>query len=170
MKEAQDGSSSSYETLLTEVYMFLQSYITRKISNSSQVEDVIQEVLMALHHSRHTYDCKKSFMSWFLAITHYKISDYLRVQFKHQISELDENIVDSAADALSLLIENQSLRAVQLALSELEQKPREVVNLLKLEGFKISEVAKKLNLSEANVKVIAHRAYQQLEVKLRGKV
>lgn len=170
MKEAQEGSSSSYETLLTEVYMFLQSYIGRKISNSSQVDDVIQEVLMAVHNSRHTYDCKKSFMSWFLAITHYKISDSLRLQFKHQISELDENIVDSATDALSLLIENQTFSAVQLVLSELEQKPRDVVNLLKLEGLKVSEVAEKMNLSEANVKVIAHRAYQQLELKLRGKV
>ncbi len=170
MSEAQEGNSTSYETLLAEVYMFLESYLNSKVYNKSQIDDVIQEVILAIHNSRHTYDCSKSFMSWLLAIAHYKVSDHLRYQFKQKTQELEDSIIDANSDALTALIENQHSQLLHQAIDELEQKPRQVIKLLKFEGFKISEVASKLNLSESNVKVIAHRANQMLEFKLRSKL
>lgn len=170
MKEAQGGNSTSYETLLSEVYMFLESYLNSKVYNKSQVDDVIQEIILAMHNSRHTFDCSKSFMSWLLAIAHYKVSDHLRFQFKQKTQELEDSILDDSSDALSALIENQNIQLLHQAIDELDQKPRQIIKLLKIEGFKISEVASKLNLSESNVKVIAHRAYQGLELKLRSKL
>lgn len=170
MKEAQEGNSTSYETLLSEVYMFLESYLNSKVYNKSQIDDVIQEVLLAVHNARHTFDCSKSFMSWLLAIAHYKVSDHLRYQFKQKTQELEDSIIDGNSDALTALIENQSIQLLHSAIEELDQKPRQVIQLLKIEGIKISEVAHKLNLSESNVKVIAHRAYQRLQTKLRSKL
>ena len=170
MKEAQAGNESSYQTLLTEVYMFLESYLNSKIFNKSQIDDVIQETLMAVHNSRATYDNSKSFMSWLLAITHYKVSDQLRVQFKQKTQELEDTHIDSNADTLNKLIEHENFQLLNQALSELEEKPKQIVTLLKLEGLKISEVADRLKLTESNVKVIAHRAYQSLELKLRSKL
>lgn len=170
MKEAQEGNSTSYETLLAEVYMFLESYLNSKVYNKSQIDDVIQEVILAIHNSRHTFDSSKSFMSWLLAIAHYKVSDHLRYQFKQKTQELEDSIIDANSDALTALIENQNIQLLHQAIDELDKKPRQIIKLLKVEGFKISEVANKLNLSESNVKIIAHRAYQGLEVKLRGKL
>lgn len=170
MKEAQEGNSTSYETLLAEVYMFLESYLNSKVYNKSQIDDVIQEVILAIHNSRHTFDCSKSFMSWLLAIAHYKVSDHLRYQFKQKTQELEDSIIDANSDALTALIENQSIQLLHQAIDELDQKPRQIIKLLKIEGFKISEVANKLNLSESNVKIIAHRAYLGLELKLRSKL
>lgn len=170
MKEAQDGNETSYHTLLSEVYMFLESYLNSKVYNKSQVDDVLQEVLLAVHNSRHTFDASKSFMSWLLAIAHYKIADSLRLQFKQKNQELEDSIVDTKSDVLNSLIDNQSLHILHQAISELDEKPKKVITLLKLEGLKISEVAVKLNLSESNVKIIAHRACQGLEIKLRSKL
>lgn len=170
MKEAQGGNSTSYETLLSEVYMFLESYLNSKIYNKSQIDDVVQEIILAVHKSRHTFDSTKSFMSWLLAITHYKISDHFRIQFKEKIQKLEESLVDTNSDILNSLVEHQKFHSLYQALNELDQKPREIVKLLKIEGLKISEVANKMKLSESNIKVIAHRAYQSLEIKLRGKL
>ena len=170
MKEAQEGSSTSYDTLLSEVYMFLESYLNSKVYNKSQIDDVIQEILLAIHNSRHTFDNSKSFMSWMLAIAHYKVSDHLCFQFKQKTQELEESLLDMSTDALSALIENQNTQLLYQAIDELDQKPRQIIKLLKIEGMKVSEVATELNLSESNVKVIAHRAYQGLEIKLRSKL
>jgi RNA polymerase sigma-70 factor (ECF subfamily) len=170
MKEAQGGNETSYQTLLSEVYMFLESYLNSKVYNKSQVDDVLQEILLAVHNSRHTFDTSKSFMSWLLAISHYKITDHLRLQFKQKAQELEDSIVDTNPDALNALIDNQSFHILHQAINELDEKPKKIITLLKLEGLKISEVAIKLNLSESNVKVIAHRAYQGLEIKLRSKL
>lgn len=170
MKEAQQGNETSYQTLLSEVYMFLESYLNSKVYNKSQVDNVLQEIILAVHNSRHTFDTSKSFMSWLLAITHYKISDHLRIQFKQKTQELEDSIVDTNPQALNALIDNQSLHILHQAINELDEKPKKIITLLKLEGLKISEVAVKLNLSESNVKIIAHRAYQGLEIKLRSKL
>lgn len=170
MKEAQAGNSTSYETLLIEVNLILQSYLNSKIFNKSQVDDVIQETLMAVHKSRHTYDSNKSFMSWLLAIAHYKISDHLRSQFKYATQELDDTFMDPKTDALNSLIENQSYQIINQALDELDHRPKEIVKLLKVEGLKVTEVAARMQLSESNIKVIAHRAYQILEIKLRSRL
>jgi RNA polymerase sigma-70 factor (ECF subfamily) len=150
--------------------MFLESYLNSRVYNQSQIDDVIQEIILAVHNSRATFDTSKSFMSWLLAIAHYKISDHLRVQFKQKTQELEDSLIDNNSDTLNKLIEHQSLHLLNQAINELDDKPKQIVTLLKIEGLKISEVAAKLNLSESNVKVIAHRAYQGLEVKLRSKL
>ena len=170
MLEAQGGNSTSYETLLSEVYVFLESYLNSKVYNKSQIDDVIQEIILAIHNSRHTFDSSKSFMSWLLAIAHYKVSDHLRFEFKQKTQELEDSILDASSDALTTLIESQNAQLLHQAINELDQKPREIIKLLKIDGCKISEVSLQLNLSESNVKVIAHRAYQSLELKLRGKL
>lgn len=170
MREAQEGNSTSYETLLSEVYMFLESYLNSKVYNKSQIDDVIQEIILAIHNSRHTFDGTKSFMSWLLAIAHYKVSDHLRYQFKQKTQELEESLIDPNSDTLTALIENENIQLLHQAIDELDHKPRQIVKLLKIEGFKISEVADQLNISESNVKVIAHRAYLTLETSLRSKL
>ena len=54
------------------------------------------------------------------------------------------------------------------ALDALPPRQREVVRLLKLEERPVREVAGRLGLSEANVKVTAHRAYRVLRERLDG--
>ena len=150
--------------------MFLNAYLKSRIYNNSHIDDVVQEVLLAVHKSRHTFDPTKSFTSWLLAITHYKLSDHLRQQFKTPTQNVDDQIIDEKSDALTSLIENEKMQFLEKAINELEPRSKEVISLLKVSGLKVSEVAIKMNLTESNVKIIAHRAYEKLEAKLRSKL
>ncbi len=162
MSEAQAGNSESYQTLLSEVCMFLQIYLKKKIFNSSHIDDIIQEILLAIHKSRHTYDPQKSFNSWLLAIAHYKMTDYFRSHLKIKNNEIDETIADTSKNSLEILIDQEYYKQLETELNQLDPRSREVITLLKIKGLKISEVASRLKLSESNVKVIAHRAYEKL--------
>src|ERR1041385_1922411 len=51
---------------------------------------------------------------------------------------------------------------VQRALALLSQKQREIIQLLKLEGWSVAEIAAKTGLSQGAVKVTAHRGYQKI--------
>ena len=53
-------------------------------------------------------------------------------------------------------------------LAILPENQRRVVELLKLNGLSIRETAKKLDMSEAAVKVTAHRAYLKLRKSLES--
>lgn len=76
--QSQDGGREAYALLLKNLNLFLKNYLRRRLFNQSEIDEVIQETLMAVHRSLHTYDKEKAFMAWLLAITEYKIVDYIR--------------------------------------------------------------------------------------------
>ena len=53
---------------------------------SADVEDVVQDVLMTVHAVRHTYDPKRPFGPWLVAIAHGRIIDQLRRQTRRKVS------------------------------------------------------------------------------------
>lgn len=160
MNKAQNGDEASYAELLQGLSSFLKNYLRKRIFVQNEIEEVVQEILMAVHKSLHTYDVEKSFMGWFLAIAEYKIVDYIRSIKKHS-KNLD---LDAISDFLALTNSNLDLKIdIEKAMDSLNVKEKNVLVLLKIEGQSINEVAKQMNLSEANVKVIAHRAYLNIK-------
>lgn len=163
MKKSQNGDGSSYTELLNSLNLFLKNYLRKRIFIENEIDEVTQEILLAVHKSLHTYDPEKSFMSWFLAIAEYKIIDYIR-NFKKNSNHVDLNSISNFLAASNL---DSDLKIdIEKAINSLSPKERNVLLLIKADGQSINEVARQLNLSEANVKVIAHRAYLSLKTYL----
>jgi len=154
--KAQRGDKATYSELLQGLNSFLKNYLRKRILAQNDIDEVIQEILVAVHKSLHTYDAEKSFMGWFLAIVEYKIIDYIRALKKHS-SHLD---LDSISHFFAVSNSDSDLKMdIEKAMNSLNLKEKNVITLMKVDGLSISEVAEQLNLTEANVKVIAHRAY-----------
>jgi RNA polymerase sigma-70 factor (ECF subfamily) len=45
---------------------------------ADEVEDLVQEALLAIHNNRHTYDVQRPLTTWCFAIAKYKLIDLLR--------------------------------------------------------------------------------------------
>src|ERR1700727_1379496 len=71
MVAAQAGDAVMDRRLLTEISVWLKRYYSRRLP-PSMVDDACQEVLLALHAKRHTYDPQRPFMAWLAAIARYK--------------------------------------------------------------------------------------------------
>ncbi len=102
-------------------------------------------------------------MSWFLAIAEYKIVDYIRSLKKHS------NTVDlnSISNLFAVSNSDSDLKIdLEKAINSLSSREKDVLTLMKVDGQSINAVAKQLNLTEANVKVIAHRAYLNIKTYL----
>lgn len=69
--------------------------------------------------------------------------------------------------ASAVLDEPAASGFVERALSLLCQSQREVIQMLKLEGYSVAEIARKTGRSEASVKVTAHRGYRTLRKLMR---
>jgi RNA polymerase sigma-70 factor (ECF subfamily) len=50
----------------------------------SEVEDLVQEVLLAVHNARHTYQAQQPLTAWVQAIARYKLADHLRSFARHE--------------------------------------------------------------------------------------
>jgi RNA polymerase sigma-70 factor (ECF subfamily) len=161
MIAAQRGDRHSYEALLTHVAGLAQAFVRKRAGDVAWCEDVVQESLLAVHRARHTYDANRPFVPWVYAIVHNRFIDALRAQRRRWLRELQmEETRDPGASAVQ---ERQAfLRDVRRAVSELPEKQRRVIELLKFEDLSVREVASRLGMSETNVKVTAHRGYRAL--------
>lgn len=162
MVRAQDGDRQAYEDLLTRVSGLVRGFVRRRVGDAAWADDVVQECLVALHRARHTYDPTRPFAPWLFAIAQNRLVDALRVARRQILREVDPESVWPAL-AKRPLQERDALRAdVRREVAALPEKQRRVIELLKFEELSVREVASQLGMSEANVKVTAHRGYRAL--------
>lgn len=163
MAAAQDGDKIAYQRLLESVAPVLQKFVYGRINQKDQIEDIVQEVLLAMHRARHSYDRTRSFSAWMFAIASHKVIDYFRsLKRRGNVVGEEEAFMDNIAiddnetDRLALRDELDN------ALSKLPPKMKESVEMLKLYGYSLKEAAHLLGVSVPAVKVSAHRGYKML--------
>ena len=59
MLAAQAGNAANYEKLLHELLPVIRRFIGRRVFDSTQVEDIVQNVFLSLHRARHTYRAER---------------------------------------------------------------------------------------------------------------
>lgn len=156
MAAAQKGDKKAYSEVLALCQAWLKMYLSRRLA-PEHVEDTIQEVLLAVHRKRHTYDSSRPFPPWFVAITRYKWLDRLRTHYKAEEAELtDDHGVESHEETVlsRILLED--------VMSHLPPAQAEVLRLAKVEGRSIEEISFTTGQSASLVKVNIHRARKKL--------
>src|ERR671919_2815924 len=78
MARAQEGDRCAYRRLLEEITPYLRSLAAKHRALSGETEDTVQDILLTLHAVRHTYDPRRPFGPWLLAIARRRIADRLR--------------------------------------------------------------------------------------------
>ncbi|MDQ3231496.1 MAG: sigma-70 family RNA polymerase sigma factor [Pseudobdellovibrionaceae bacterium] len=167
---ALQANESAYRVLLKELNSYLQKFLRKRLKIHSDIDDLIQEILMGVHHARHTYDGTRPFLPWFHAIVRYKTIDALRSKKRvHRSEILDEEAFENYFETFEPPDANQSLdEDVLQALAALPPKQRRAVELMKLQGLSAKEAGARMGMSEAATKVSAHRAYTALRKRFRG--
>src|SRR5712675_2629585 len=82
MRSAISGDSAAYHRLLKAVTPVLRAAARRGLARAGQPvdqsEDIVQEILLAVHLKRHTWDANAPFAPWLFAIARNKLVDALR--------------------------------------------------------------------------------------------
>lgn len=157
MASAQRGDKASYAALLAEVQLWLERYFRRRCA-PAQLDDLVQEVLLALHNKRASYDPTRPFLPWLAAIARYRWVDHLRKVYRREEEALGDHDLpeDAGEDAVLARI---SLDRLFVKISD---KQAEAIELVKIEGLSVSEASKRTGQSESAVKVNIHRGLKKL--------
>jgi RNA polymerase sigma-70 factor (ECF subfamily) len=158
-----DGDETAYRRFLCDIGDLLRKHIKRQLYRfrraESDAEDIVQEVLLALHAKRHVYDRDVPITAWAHAIARYRMIDFLRVS-GHAAQNLSLEEIDGLADATNTQIDLAlSLREM---IADLPERLRRPIELMKLRGFSARETASMTRTSEASVKVNVHRGLRAL--------
>ena len=156
MVAARDGDDQAYDALLRELTSWLQRYFRRRLTRSAS-DDATQEVLLAIHNRRYTYEVKAAFLPWVMSIARHKWMDCLRRQYRE--ASLDPDAVLAVEDHGAAV---RSRIAVRNLVAHLRPAQAEVLRLVKIEGASIMEAATATGQSPSLVKVNIHRALKKL--------
>ena len=55
------------------------------VNSASEVDDLLQEILISIHKARHTYDGERPYKPWAYAIAKFRLQDYLRAHYADQL-------------------------------------------------------------------------------------
>ena len=164
MAHAQAGEQDAYRRLLEEITPYVRSLAAKCHRDTRDIEDSVQDVLLTVHAIRHTYDPKRPFGPWLVAIASRRITDRLRrygrtAAHETPLTEEHETFSDPAANHQESAY---TARALQQALERLPPGQREAIRLLKLQEMSLKQAATASGMSVAALKVATHRAMKSL--------
>lgn len=162
------GNNAAYQTVLGELSSHLRAFLRKRLIRlPDEVEDLVQETLLAVHNQRHTYNPDQPLSAWVQAIARYKLVDLFRRRsiYEQRTDTLDDGMeLFSSADADAA----EARRDLNKLLAELPDRQRLPIMHTKLEGLSVSETAQLTGMSESAVKVGVHRGLKALAEKIRG--
>jgi len=158
------GDATAYRALLGRLSANLRAYYKGRLArigrSATEAEDLTQEALMAIHTRRHTYDPAEALTPWVHAIARYKLIDHLR-QTHASMKDLP---IEDAEEIMAQddLVGTESAYDLTRLLSQLPDKMRRTIQLVKLDGLSVAETANQCGISESDVKVSVHRGLKSL--------
>lgn len=167
MQAERLGDSAAYEALLREFAVVLRRIVAihlRRMSfSAAETEDVVQDVLIAVHTRRSQWNPQRPVRPWLNAITRYKIIDAgrrLRRDARGRIDLTEEEWagVFDADEAGS----DRNAADMEKLIAELPRGEQAAVRAIGLEGATAREAAERLGSSEGAVRVAFHRSLKRL--------
>ena len=162
------GDASAYRAFLKELTGHLRAFLRKRCARlPEEVEDLVQESLLAVHNQRHTYDLGQPVTAWVYAIARYKLIDLLRRRSRTDVlndplDEENELLISSDNEAA------EARRDVAKLLEDLPDRQRVPIIHMKIEGLSVTETARRTGMSVSAVKVGVHRGLKTLAAKIRG--
>ena len=158
VRRAQQHDQEALAQLYEEHFDKIYRYVTLRIGNEMEAEDVTQQVFVNTLQSISSFKWRGiSFSAWLFRIAHNQAVDYLRKK-KRAAIPLDESLADSDSNPQLIAEDKQDIEQLLQATKKLTEAQREVISLRFTSGLPIAEVAKVMGKSQGAVKALQHSA------------
>lgn len=163
IRKALGGDEAAYRKLLQALTVFVRVEARRGFARygrgTSDVEDVVQETLLAIHLKRSTWRTNELFIPWVRAIGRNKLIDCMR-RGGRRINVPIENVIDilPAVEPEEHLTE----KTAEEVLGLLKGRQRDIVEQISIKGTSIRETASLFTMTEVAVRVALHRGLASL--------
>lgn len=160
-----DGDTGAHRELLGDLATLLRGFYRRRLGReAADLEDLVQETLIAVHTRRASFHREAPFTPWVYAMAQYKLVDYQRRSRYRVTSPLEVALDVSEADVSDAATAGSDLERL---MSELPAKQRDAIRFVKIQGLSVAEAAERSGQSQSAVKVSVHRGLKALMARAR---
>jgi RNA polymerase sigma-70 factor (ECF subfamily) len=175
MERYAAGDESAFASVYDCVAPKVWGYLRRRTPSVERAEDLVQQTFLHMHRARGTFIPGAEVVPWACAIARRLLIDAARRD--KRIGRLTESAGDEVLSEPALhpiaeeLVHARELTAkVQGALVRLPESQRVAFELVREQGFSLSQAAQVLGVTTAAVKQRAHRAYLAVRAALEDEV
>lgn len=154
-----DGVASAWREFLKLLRPALHAYFNRRqFYGDADVEDLVQDALLAIHAKRETWRRADPVTSWCFTIARYKLIDHLRKSGRAKFVPLVDDLVDFQDG-----VEDGAVRQdLERLLGTAAPKQRTLIEDVRLSGYSLAEAGERAGMTEGAAKVSLHRAMKAL--------
>jgi len=160
MAHYQQGDFTAAAALIDRLSPQLYRFFIAPSASRADADDLLQETWLRIHKVRHTYRPGEPVLPWFYAIARCVRVDHYRRSMRTTARR--QEMEDMSTIAAPVSPESGRTDGLAALLAPLSEGEREVVELLKVEGMSLEEVARATSCTVGSVKQKAHRAYKKL--------
>jgi RNA polymerase sigma-70 factor (ECF subfamily) len=162
MRAARAGDGVAYRQFLSEAGGMLRASaraaLARAGRGNAEVEDIVQETLLAIHLKRDSWSEDRPISPWLNAIARYKLVDALRRLGVRRAIPIDDVVEELLAPQETPPVDADVRRLVD----GLPERSRRIVVAMSIEGRSAAEVGRDVGMKEGAVRVALHRALKEL--------
>jgi RNA polymerase sigma-70 factor (ECF subfamily) len=166
MELYQEGDLAAATTLIHRLSPQLHRFFVVQLASRAEADDLLQETWLRIHKARNTYRSGEPVLPWLYAIArHIRVDHYRKERRTGARHRRLEDAPELAARPPEPSGDTPELAAI---LALLPDSQREVLEMMKVAGMSLEEVARATSSSVGSVKQKAHRAYENLRKRLSG--
>jgi RNA polymerase sigma-70 factor, ECF subfamily len=162
MRAGIAGDASAYRSLLMDITPFIRAVVRRSFARgglpSVDIEDIVQDVLLAVHLKRHTWDPALPLAPWLGAVTRHKTIDAFRRSGARPTVPIDD-LAEVLAEPVSSPADHGDAERM---LASLPEKQQRIVRAMTFQERTAADVGREMSMSEGAVRVALHRALKLL--------
>lgn len=162
------GDDEAFTHFIEDHYDGIYRYVCCHIWDSSECNDCVQDILIAVLESAHRFEGRSRLKTWVFGIAKFKILK--RIKQKARAQDLFVPLADLGQHAGwgdHQIEANYDLKRVFAAMEQLPSAAAEIITLRDIEGLTTQETVEVLGIGQSAVKSRLHRARLQLMALLR---
>lgn len=165
IREAKSGKKEAFGQLYDHYSAPIYRFVALKVNGKEEAEDLTHETFLSAWQNLKTYKHQGfPFSSWLYQIARNKVIDHYRTRKQHTSFEnLDEDILKVVGVVESNLEISLAMDKVKQAIAQLGQEQQDVVIMKFVEDLPNEEIAKVMDKSEGAIRLLQHRAIQNLK-------
>ena len=160
-----EGDGAAYTALLAALVPMLRSFFGSRLRGAAEdVEDLVQDTMIAVHTRRGTYDRDRPCAPWLYAVARYKMIDHFRrSRTTVPIEDLENILIAEGFEGATA-----ARLDVDRLLDGLSPKQARAIRATKIDGLSVSEAATRDAMGESDVKISVHRGLIALAKRVKG--
>jgi RNA polymerase sigma-70 factor (ECF subfamily) len=169
IEQAKSGDSRSFADLYDHYLPPIYRFIYMKVSHREEAEDLTHEIFLSAWQNLDRYRSRGfPFSSWLYQIARNRVIDFYRTKKKHlPIESVDAELAGSN-DVLEVIADEAlSMKLVREVINELSPDYQDVLLMKFMEELSHAEIAQIMGKSAGAVRLIQHRALQELRKRLK---